>query len=59
MLIKYTNICFEGLTVMSNYNLSLNNIIWSTTESNNLIFYLQRYIIFITRINLQNGEFNA
>ena len=44
---------------MSNYNLSLNNIIWSTTESNNLIFYLQRYIIFITRINLQNGEFNA
>ena len=44
---------------MSNYNFSLNDIIWSTTETNNIIFYLQKYIIFITRINLKNGVFNA
>ena len=44
---------------MSNYNVSLKDIIWSTTESNNILFYLQRYIIFITGINLQNGVFNV
>ena len=30
---------------MSNNNVSLNDIIWSTTESDNIIFYFQRYII--------------
>ena len=44
---------------MSNYNVSLNDIIFSITESYKIIFYLQRYMIFITGINLQNGVFNV
>ena len=44
---------------MLNYNVSSNDIVWSTTESNNILFYLHKYINFITIINLQNGVFNV